>query len=114
MLRTYGRDANGKWVVVQTDANGFDDNVWLTTLAQALKLTPGESPFFADVGIPAQQSIVTQVYPDFYVSLIQSRFAQYFASLNISRQISQDGITPEYRIDAVTNKGATISGTVAI
>lgn len=100
--------------MVQTDANGFDDDVWLTTLAQALKLTPGESPFFADVGIPAQQSVVTQVYPDYYVSLLQARFAQHFASLTITRQLSADGVTPEYRIDAVTNKGATLSGTVAI
>lgn len=113
MLRTYGR-VNGKWVVVQTDTGGFDDRVWITTLAQALKLTPGESPFFADVGIPSQQTVITQIYPDFYIAQIQARFAPYFASLAITRQASADGITPEYRIDIVTNQGASISGTVAI
>ena len=41
-MRTYGRitnaEGNLQWVEVTTDANGRNDNVWLTTLAQNLKL----------------------------------------------------------------------------
>lgn len=52
-MRTYGRDKDGKWVTVTTDENGFNDSVYLTTLVQNLKLSPQESPFFANHGIPA-------------------------------------------------------------
>jgi hypothetical protein len=114
-MRTYGRDPDtGKWAVVETDANGDDTNVWITTLAQALKLIPGESPFFADYGIPAEDSIISQIYPDFYVARMQVQFAQYFSSLAISRGISADGITPLYKIDAVAKNGAILSRTAAI
>ena len=55
-MRTYGRvyaeDGSYTWVEVSTDANGFDDMVMLTTLAQVLKLNLGESPFYANFGIP--------------------------------------------------------------
>jgi hypothetical protein len=44
-MRTYGRDANGKWVLVVPDENGFNDSIYLTTLIQNLKLAPQESPF---------------------------------------------------------------------
>lgn len=112
-MRTYGRVA-GVWKVVETDAAGNDDLVWASTLAQCLKLTPGESPFFADYGIPAQASVVTQVYPDFYVSKMQSKFAQYFASLVIARVQSPDGITPAYNVNIVTNSGVSLNTSIAI
>jgi hypothetical protein len=112
-MRTYGR-RNGAWVVVETDANGFDDNVMITTLAQCLALSPGEDPFHADVGIPAQQSVVTQIYPDYYVALMQKKFSQYFAILTILRKTSADGITPEYQINAVSHQGAVISNLAVI
>ena len=43
-MRTYGRvgqvnGIGGTWVVIETDANGFNDNVYLTTLAQVLART---------------------------------------------------------------------------
>ena len=44
-MRTYGRNSEGKWVLVETDENGFNDSVYLTTLIQNLKLAPQESPF---------------------------------------------------------------------
>ena len=44
-MRTYGQDESGKWVTIATDANGFNDAVYLTTLVQNLKLAPQESPF---------------------------------------------------------------------
>ncbi|MCN3073292.1 hypothetical protein MLN10_17095 [Escherichia coli] len=64
-MRTWGRviDANGnkKWVAVESDANGDFSYGWLTTLIQTLKLGLGESPFYANYGIPAQQCIVQQI-----------------------------------------------------
>jgi len=113
-MRTYGKDQNGNWVVVQTDASGNDAAVYVTTLAQCLKLTPGESPFFADYGIPAQDSVVKQIYPDFFVAKTQSQFAQFFASLSISRQPSPDGINPLYRVDIVAKNGDAINRTIAV
>jgi len=112
-MRTYGR-VNGVWEVVETDAAGHDDLVWATTLAQCLKTTPGESPFFADYGIPAQNSVVTQIYPDYYVSIMQGKFAQHFANLAIARVPSADGITPAYNVNIVTNAGVSLNTSIAI
>jgi len=110
-MRTWGRVANEDgtktWVEVTTDANGFDDNCWLTTLAQALKLNLGESPFFANLGIPQYQTIVTQVLPDFYVNQIQQYFAPYFASLTITRVAGS--FPPVYQVNAICHNGAILS-----
>jgi hypothetical protein len=114
-MRTYGR-VNGAWVVVETDAQGNDDLVYASTLLQCLQMTPGESPFFADHGIPAQQSVVTQVYPDYYVALMQSKFAKHFTSLSISRANAQSQgaqANPSYTINLVTHRGALLNQTVA-
>ncbi|CDY79486.1 hypothetical protein BGLT_02267 [Caballeronia glathei] len=110
-MRTWGRIANADgtktWVKVETDANGFDDNCWLTTLAQALKLNLGESPFFANTGIPQMQTIVTQVLPDFYVNQIQQQFSPHFASLTIARV--QGSFPPVYQVTAVCHNGAILT-----
>ncbi len=114
-MRTYGRVANEDgiktWVVVETDTNGYDDNVYLTTLAQCLKLNLGESPFYANYGIPQYQTIVTQVMPDYYVMQTQIQFAPYFASLTISRV--QGSSPPVYDVNAVCHSGAVLSMTIA-
>lgn len=115
-MRTWGRvtDANGNktWVAVETDENGDSSYVWLTTLIQTLKLGLGESPFYAQYGIPAQQSIVQQVYPDYYVNMTQQQFAGYFASLTISKV---DGvINPTYNIEAVFFNGVSIQENIAV
>lgn len=47
-MRTYGQDESGKWVTIATDANGFNDAVYLTTLVQNLKLAP-QSPLFSRI-----------------------------------------------------------------
>lgn len=115
-MRVYGRttDVNGNktWHVVTTDAEGYNDNVYLTALAQDLQLNLGESPFYATHGIPIQQSLVTQVYPDYYTMLAQSQYSQYFSSLNIGRVPLSS--PPKYNIQAVTNRGATLNAQVAI
>jgi len=112
-LRTYGRvykpDGTYKWTRVTTDANGNNDAVYLTTLIQCLKLNLGESPFFANYGIPAHPSVLTQVFPDFDVNKTQQQFAPYFASLTITKVNSA---TPTYNIQAITHNGAEISASI--
>jgi hypothetical protein len=116
-MRTYGRTRDTltgakTWRIVTTDAFGFNDSVYLTTLAQVLKLNLGESPFFANYGIPAHQSVVTQVYPDFYMMRTQQQFGQYFASLILTPvpdSADDEGRpVPTYNISVLTNTGARI------
>lgn len=107
-MRTYGRvnqvgGQGGTWTEVTTDANGHDDAVWITTLIQCLKLNLGESPFYANYGLPAHQAVIQQVFPDYYVALTQKQFAQYFASLIISKL---PGRTPTYQVNITTTQGA--------
>lgn len=71
----------------------------------------GESPFYAQYGIPAQPTIVQQVQPDFYVSRLQQLFAPYFANLVVAKQASNP---PTYRISVTTNQGAKVSVTVYV
>jgi hypothetical protein len=101
-LRTWGRIANtGEWLEVTSDAQG-DDAVWITTLAQVLLLNRGESPFFGNYGIPAEQSVVTRLFPDWYVAETQAQFAGYFASLIVRKVTSPQ---PSYVFDVTTNQG---------
>lgn len=115
-MRTYGRVKNpdgtfGPWQVVQTDANGSDDMVWLTTLLQVLKLFLNESPFYANYGIPAKTAIVSQVAPDYYVARTQQQFAQHFASLIVAKLQS---VTPTYNVNVTTNQGVRLNVTVPV
>lgn len=110
-MRTYGRDSNGKWEVVVTDVNGFNDSVYLTTLVQNLKLAPQESPFFANNGIPANGSVIQQILPTFYVNRLQQQFSGYFSSLQIALT-SVD--PPVYTISAITNSGSKIIAKVNV
>lgn len=110
-MRTYGR-LNGKWVIVQTDASGDDTAVWITTLVQCLKLFLNESPFYAQYGIPAKDSILQQIAPDYYVSRTQQQFSSFFASLVITRRTGV--ITPTYDVALITKQGATLQFGVAV
>jgi hypothetical protein len=116
-MRTYGRtqdvlSGKKKWWVVTTDLGGFNDSVMLTALAQVIKLNLGESPFFADYGIPAHPSVVMQIFPDFYMARTQQQFAGYFASLILTSQpdaVDNDGRpAPSYLINVLTNYGSHI------
>jgi hypothetical protein len=110
-MRTYGRetaeDGTKTWIMVETDAGGSDDGVMLTTLTQVLQLSPGESPFFANYGVPYLQAVQMQVPPDLYLSRTQQQFAQYFAALTVTRTSASP--VPTYDIDVTTTSGATIS-----
>jgi hypothetical protein len=109
-MRVYGR-VNGVWQEVQTDAAGHNDYVYLTALIQCLKLNLNESPFWADWGIPAQQSVIQQIIPDFYVMLIQQRYAGYFASLSIVRTST---LPPTYSVTVTTNQGVIVQRTIVV
>lgn len=106
-MRTYGRVTSEQgvktWVVIETDANGFNDNVYLTTLIQCLLLILGESPFHANYGIPANQALIQQVFPDFYVNQTQQQFAGFFGSLMITKE---NAFNPTYRVNVVRQSGA--------
>ena len=84
-----------------------NDLVWLVTLCQVLLLNLGESPFYAQYGLPAQQSVIQQVWPDYYVARTQQLFAQYFASLIVSRVPGAKA--PTYKINVTTNTGTKIN-----
>jgi hypothetical protein len=121
-MRTYGRTQDvltgkKKWWVVTTDVNGYNDSVWLTTLAQVCKLNLGESPFFANYGIPAHPSVVLQVYPDFYMIRTQQQFMSFFASLIITKQDDATDLdgrpAPAYLINVLTNYGSRIGVSTA-
>lgn len=114
-MRTWGRVpidelGNYKWIEVTTDANGYDDACYATTLVQVLKLNLGESPFYANLGIPAQPTIMTQVYPDYYLSYIQQYFAPFFAALTLSRK---NTFEPTYNMAATFHNGAVLVTQVA-
>jgi hypothetical protein len=110
-VRTWGRDNSGLWQEVVTDSAGNNDGVYVTTLIQCLKLNLGESPFWANYGIPAQQSVMTQIFPDYYVYQTQQQFAQYFLALTIQKLMYP---TPTYDISVVTHSGAIIPAQVPV
>jgi hypothetical protein len=102
------------WQIVETDVNGFDDLPMVTALVQVLKLSLGESPFYGDYGIPGHQSVITQIYPDYYVALTQQRYAPAFASLIINRRPSEvktlkDEPRAVYDVRLVTHQGVHLT-----
>lgn len=110
-MRTWGRITNpisGLLTWVEVDQV---DYIWVTTLIQNLKLNLGESPFYSQNGIPAQRSVIQQLFPDFYVTQIQQQFAKHFASLTITKRPIDD---PTYDILAVLLNGTQIQQTIAI
>ena len=113
-MRTYGRINSGGtlvWQEVDTDASGNNDLVYLTTLAQTLKMNLGESPFFANYGIPARESVIQQIFPDYYVSITQQQFAPYFASLLVARTSTNP---PTYRVNVTTHQGVKLNASIPV
>jgi hypothetical protein len=112
-MRVYGRipkdplDPKGpkKWVVVETDKNGFNDACYITAMAQTLKLNLNESPFWANFGIPAKQSVIQQIAPNLYIFITQLFYQQFFSSLIVSKVPQPDDITPAYRFSVTTKQG---------
>lgn len=120
-MRTWGRvtnsDGSRSWQLVETDANGSSDYVWITTLIQTLLLNLAESPFYADRGIPAQQAVQNQIFPDYNIAYTQQLFAPYFASLIVSKISARDanGVPyPAYAINAVTLSGTIFQAAIPV
>ncbi len=114
-MRVWGRTTDPvtgvkTWVEVSTGPDGLNQEVYVTWLAQVLKLNLGESPFWANWGIPQYQTIMTQVVPDYYMIQTQSFFSGNFASLVISRV--QGTANPTYNINVLTKAGATITAVI--
>lgn len=105
-MRTYGRTAAGQWVVITEPSY-----VWLATLAQTLRLNEKESPFYANYGIPARNSVMTQVAPTIAISKTQSQYAPYFANLSITKD--EFAADPTYNISAVFQNGTVFQQQVA-
>ncbi len=109
-MRVWGRTTNSDgtktWVEVSTASNGSNQAVYITWLAQVIKLILGESPFHANWGIPQQQTIVTQVFPDFYVMNIQTQFSGLFAALMMYR--IPNTFPPQYQVAITTKTGASV------
>lgn len=97
-----------RWIEVDTDANGLNDAVMLTTLCQVLLLDRGESPFYGNYGVPSLEALQNQIPPDLYVSQTQAQFAPFFAALTVARSTDVNG-NPVYNVKAVTNYGAVMS-----
>jgi hypothetical protein len=112
-MRVWGRTTNelGKktWVMVTTDANGYNDEVHVVALAQTLKLNLGESPFFGNFGIPAHQSVMQRVFPDYYVAFTQAFYSQFFAALTVAKIATP---YPQYTINVTTHLGAKINAAI--
>lgn len=111
MSRVYGRDKNGVWQTVTTDANGFDDAVDLTWLGQVCLLNWQESPFWADWGIPSHQAVVMSLFPTYYIQRIQQQFSSKFTSVSV-QQLNLPN--PTYDISVITKKGSQIITKVAL
>ncbi len=117
-MRLYGRVKNadgtpGPWVVVQTDpATGSNSLLYVTALCQALSLSLNESPFYANIGLPGEQSVMQQIQPDYYVTRIQQLYSQFFASLIVANDQTAD--VPTYNVKATTFEGESIDVSVPI
>jgi hypothetical protein len=83
--RVYDANGNPSWVQVSTDDAGFSDYLYITALIQCMKGNLGESPFWANFGLPAHQSVLQQLPPDFNVNFIAQFYQQFFASLIIAK-----------------------------
>lgn len=105
-MRTWGRNSTGDWIeITETGA------VWLATLVQTLRLGQGESPFYANYGIPAQQSVASQIAPDAAVARTQSQYIGFFASLIVAAV--PGAVQPTYTVQAIMKNGQAINSKVA-
>lgn len=113
MTRVWGRvTTNGtrKWQAFETDSNGYDDAPNIIWLQNVLLLNLNESPFYADWGIPLQQTLATSIFPDYYTSQTQQRFSAYFPSVVITRISSSD---VSYSVNVTTQTGYKVSQNIS-
>lgn len=119
-MRVYGRvlvnplepDGPKEWKVIETTEAGYNDLVHITAMAQTLQLNLNESPFWANFGIPAKQSVMQQIMPDFYIVYTQKYYSQFFASLTIAKKVVPDvngSPSPVYDMSLVTQQGVKLN-----
>lgn len=101
------------WVVIETDASGNNDMIYLVTLAQCLLLGLAEDPVYSWAGIPALQSVQTGIPPTYYMNRTQKYFSQFFASLVVQQVRNSDG-DPVYNITAMTHQGVVLNASVPL
>ena len=115
-MRVYGRvyDELGQpsWFAVQTDATGNNQYIYVTALVQVLRLNLNESPFYGNYGIPAKNSVLQQIAPDYYMAFTQANYSQYFANLIITRVPAQSppytASTPTYNVSVLFKNGTKL------
>lgn len=105
-MRTYGKNANGQWIEVLETSY-----IWLATLAQTLRLNEKESPFYANYGLPAHDSVMSQTAPTVAINRTQSQYAPYFANLSVTK--NELATQPTYNISAVFQDGTIFQSEVA-
>lgn len=113
-MRTFGRDNTGVWHEVTTDSSGFDDDVYLTTLAQVLTSDINESWLYPELGIPARQSVIGNTHPDYFVDRVRAYFAQFFANISILTTTDTQTNTPIYYVDVLKNDGSVYQSTIYV
>lgn len=117
IYETYPNSPSYVWRRRKTDANGENGGVYVTNLVQVLKLNRNESPFYANYGIPGEQSVMSQIFPDFYVAQTQAQFSAFFASLLVARLPTPPPPaldTPVYVINATLKSGSILKTVVPI
>jgi hypothetical protein len=112
-MQTFGRDSNGQWFEVTTDAAGFNDDVYLTTLAQVLQSDINESWLFPELGIPARQSVIGRTHPDYFVDRVRAYFSRFFANISITLTTDTDG-NPLYYVGVLKNDGSDYKATIYV
>lgn len=120
-MRTYGRivpdirfPKQKKWIIVETDDLGSNDYVYATALIQVLKLNLGESPFYANWGIPARGAVHSQIPPDYFVARVAQQFSGRFASLIITPTPTPGNPQiPIYSVNIITHLGTRMQFDVA-
>lgn len=105
-MRVWGRNSTGQWVAI-TDPS----YARLLQLEQTLRLNQGEDPLAGNVGIPAQQSVNTQIAPDAAVARTVAAFQTYFASLTVKRDNTASN--PTWNIHAVFLSGTIVEALIA-
>lgn len=105
-MRVWGRNAAGAWVAITNPSYAR-----LLQLEQTLRLNQGESPLYGNVGIPAQQSVNTQIAPDAAVARTVAQFQPYFASLTVKRDNTASD--PTWALRAIFLDGTIVEALIA-
>jgi len=80
--------------------------IWVTIVKHELQLRVGESPFYADAGIPAEDSIITQQEPDYHVNNVKRRYEAKFNAFDITKVSGQPLV---YNIALTTKNNDTVT-----